>query len=48
MMSTPPADHNSSGDTPASPGDGGTNPVWLLVGAGALFFGFAAAFLASG
>jgi hypothetical protein len=38
-MSLPSTDHNSSG---------GTNPVWLLVGAGALFFAFAAALLASG
>ena len=56
MMSTPSADQNSSADAHAapsadastSPGGGGTNPLWLLVGAGALFFAFAAAFLASG
>ena len=54
MMSTPSADHNSSRDAQAissadaSASSGGTNPVWLLVGAGALFFAFAAALLASG
>jgi hypothetical protein len=54
-MSLPSADQNSSraaqpissGVAAASPG-GGTNPVWLMVGAGALFFAFAAALLASG
>jgi hypothetical protein len=46
-MSLPSADHNSSRDTQAtSPDD--PNPLWLLVGAGALFFAFAAAFLAAG
>jgi hypothetical protein len=55
-MSLPSADHNSSRDAQAisstdasiSSGGGGTNPVWLIVGAGALFFAFAAALLASG
>jgi hypothetical protein len=54
-MSLPSADHNSSRDTQAnSPADasaspgGDPNPLWLLVGAGALFFAFAAAFLAAG
>jgi hypothetical protein len=53
MMSTPSADLNSSRDAQAiSPAEAsafsrGTNPVWLLVGAGALFFAFAAALLAS-
>jgi hypothetical protein len=54
-MSLPPADHNSSraaqpispAAAPASSATGGTNPVWLMVGAGALFFAFAAALLAS-
>ena len=54
-MSLPSADQNtsragqavSSGDASASPGGGSTNPVWLLVGAGALFFAFAAALLGS-
>jgi hypothetical protein len=54
-MDSPSADQNSPRaaqaispvDAPASPG-GGTNPLWLLVGAGALFFAFAAAILASG
>ena len=57
-MSLPSADHNSSraaqvissadpSASSASPGGGGTNPVWLMVGAGALFFAFAAALLAS-
>jgi hypothetical protein len=44
-MSTPPADH-TSGDASEPPNT--TNPIWLLVGAGALFFAFAAALLASG
>jgi hypothetical protein len=56
MMSTSSADHNSSAEAPAvssadasaSSGEGGSNPVWLMVGAGALFFAFAAALLASG
>jgi hypothetical protein len=54
MMSTPAAEHNSSRDAlastdaPASSGGGGNNPVWLMVGALALFFAFAAALLASG
>jgi hypothetical protein len=55
-MSLPSADHNSSRDVlaissagaSASSGGGGTNPVWLMVGAGALFFALAAALLASG
>jgi hypothetical protein len=55
-MSLPSADQNSSraaqpissADASASAGGGGTNPVWLMVGAGALFFAFAAALLASG
>jgi len=54
-MSLPSADHNSSSDTHAtSPADvsassgGDPNPLWLLVGAGALFFATAAAFLAAG
>jgi hypothetical protein len=55
MMTSPSADHDSSPDahtvtatdTSASSGDG-TNPLWLLVAAGALFFAVAAAFLASG
>jgi hypothetical protein len=55
-MSSPSADHNSSrdaqaissADASASTGGGGNNPVWLMVGAGALFFAFAAALLASG
>jgi hypothetical protein len=55
LMSSPSADHDSprdahtvtSSDTSAS-SDGGTNPLWLLVAAGALFFAIAAAFLASG
>jgi hypothetical protein len=54
-MSSPPADHNSprdartvtSTDTSASAG-GGASPLWLLVGASALFFAVAAALLASG
>jgi hypothetical protein len=54
-MSSPFTDHDSSRDahavasidTSASSG-GGTNPLWLLVAAGALFFAVAAAFLASG
>jgi hypothetical protein len=54
-MSSPSADHDSprgghaatSTDTSAS-SDGGTNPLWLLVAAGALFFAVAGAFLASG
>jgi hypothetical protein len=32
----------------AAPSGGGTNPLWLLVFAGALFFAFAGALLASG
>jgi hypothetical protein len=54
-MSLPSADHNSSRDAQAlssagasASSGGGTNPLWLLVGAGALFFAFAAALLASG
>jgi hypothetical protein len=55
MMSAIPADHNSSRnpeaivstDTTASSG-GSTNPIWLLIFGGALFFAFAAALLASG
>jgi hypothetical protein len=54
-MSSPSADHDfprdahtvTSTDTSASL-DGGTNPLWLLVAALALFFAIAAAFLASG
>jgi hypothetical protein len=38
------SNHDGQGSSSA----GGTNPVWLLVGAGALFFAFAAALLASG
>ena len=53
-MSSLPADHNSSRDpeaiastdTTSSSGQN-ANPVWLLVFGGALFFAFAAAFLAS-
>jgi hypothetical protein len=54
MMSTPATDQNSSldapssTDAPASSSGGGNNPIWLMVGAGALFFAFAAALLASG
>jgi hypothetical protein len=54
-MSSLPADHNSSRDPDAgTPTDtttssnGGANPLWLLIFAGALFFAFAAAMLASG
>ena len=55
MMSSLPDDHNSSrdpdsvasADTTARSG-GGDNPLWLLIFAGALFFAFAAALLASG
>jgi hypothetical protein len=55
MMSSPSADRNSprdahtatSTDTSASSG-GSTNPLWLLVAAGSVFFAVAAAFLASG
>jgi hypothetical protein len=55
-MSPSSADHESPRDaartvtftdTAASSG-GGTNPLWLLVAAGTLFFAVAAAFLASG
>jgi len=46
-MSPPSEDHTSSRDVqPIS--SGGTSPLWLLVGASALFFAFAAALLASG
>jgi hypothetical protein len=54
-MSSLPAGHKSTRDpeaaTPAdttAPSGGGTNPLWLLVFAGALFFAFAGALLASG
>jgi hypothetical protein len=54
MMTIPSSDQTSSrdaraissADAPAS--SGGSNPIWLLVGAGALFFAFSAALLASG
>ena len=53
-MSSLPADHNSSRDpeaiastdTTSSSGQN-ANPLWLLIFGGALFFAFAAAFLAS-
>jgi hypothetical protein len=56
MMSTPSADHTSSpdakevlsADASTSSGGRGNNPIWLMVGAGALFFALAAALLASG
>jgi hypothetical protein len=55
MMSSLPADHDSSRDpeevasTDASTSSGqSTNPLWLLIFGGALFFAFAAALLASG
>jgi hypothetical protein len=55
-MSTSSDDHASSPDARAiqsadtsAPSDaGGNNPIWLMVGGGALFFAFAAALLASG
>jgi hypothetical protein len=54
-MSQPAPDRYSSRDTQATspadasaPSGGDPNPLWLLVGAGALFFAFAAAFLAAG
>ena len=54
-MSSPSTNHDFprdahtaiSTDTSGS-SSGGTNPLWLLVAAGALFFAVAAAFLASG
>jgi hypothetical protein len=55
MMSSISDGHNSSRDPDAvasidttAPSGGGTNPLWLLIFAGALFFAFAAALLASG
>jgi hypothetical protein len=53
-MSSLPADHNSSRDPepiaptdPAASSAQSTNPLWLLIFGGALFFAFAAALLAS-
>jgi hypothetical protein len=53
-MSSLPADHNSSRDPDAGASTDTTassnrsaNPLWLLIFAGALFFAFAAALLAS-
>jgi hypothetical protein len=55
MMNSIPNDHNSSRDPDAvastdttAPSGGRTDPLWLLIFAGALFFAFAAALLASG
>jgi hypothetical protein len=55
ILSSLPADNNSprDPDAPASTdtgtsSSGGSNPLWLLIFAGALFFAFAAALLASG
>jgi hypothetical protein len=55
-MSSPSAEDNSSRDAQAISSVGasatsegvGTNPIWLLVAAAALFFAFGAAVLASG
>jgi hypothetical protein len=46
--SSPDAQAIPSTDASASSGAGGNNPIWLMVGACALFFAFAAALLASG
>jgi hypothetical protein len=46
MMNSPADDHKSASD--AASAGGGANPLWLLVGASALFFALAAALLASG
>jgi hypothetical protein len=55
MMSSQPDDANSSRDSEAiastdttAPARESTNPLWLLIFGGALFFAFAAALLASG
>lgn len=53
MMTMPSSNQTSSRDAQVissadAPSSGGGNPIWLLVGAGALFFAFAAALLASG
>jgi hypothetical protein len=55
MMSALPTDHNSRRDPEAiastditSSSGRNSNPLWLLIFGGALFFAFAAALLASG
>jgi hypothetical protein len=47
-MNTPSDNHGSTSDASASSSAGGNNPLWLMVGAGALFFAIAAGLLASG